>query len=47
MGMGSELIPGGEGVFDVVVDRKTIFSKDQEGRFPEPGEILKLLEDLV
>ena len=47
MRLGSELIPGGEGVFDVVVDRKKIFSKDQEGRFPEPGEILKLLEALV
>ena len=47
MRLGSELIPGGEGVFDVVVDRKKIFSKDQEGRFPDPGEILKLLEALV
>ena len=46
MGLGSELIPGGEGVFDIVVEKKRIFSKDQEGRFPEPGEVLKLLEAL-
>ena len=44
--MGSELIPGGEGVFNVAVEGKKVFSKDQEGRFPEPGEILKLLEAL-
>ena len=47
MRLGSELIPGGEGVFDVAVDRKNVFSKHQEGRFPEPGEVVKLLEALV
>jgi predicted Rdx family selenoprotein len=36
----AELIRGGGGVYDVVVDGKKIFSKDQVGRFPDPGEIV-------
>lgn len=38
-----ELIGGGGGVFDVVVDGRLIFSKHQTGRFPEPGEIAGLI----
>lgn len=38
-----ELIGGGGGVFDVVVDDRLIFSKHQIGRFPEPGEIAGLI----
>lgn len=41
----SELIKGDNGVFDVVVDGKLIFSKDEEGRFPEEREILALLAE--
>ncbi|MCH8264587.1 MAG: Rdx family protein [Proteobacteria bacterium] len=39
-----ELIGGGGGVFDVVVDGRLIFSKHQTGRFPEPGEIAGLID---
>jgi selenoprotein W-related protein len=35
-----ELIPGRGGIFDVEVDGKLIFSKHDEGRFPEDSEIL-------
>ncbi len=38
-----ELIGGGGGVFDVVVDGRLIYSKHQTGRFPEPGEIAGLI----
>ena len=40
--VGSEpkLIAGDNGIFDVEVDGKLIFSKDKAGRFPEDEEIL-------
>lgn len=41
--MESELVEGSNGVFDVVVDGKLIFSKHRTGRFPEPEEILDAL----
>ena len=31
---------GGGGVFDVVVDGELLFSKHDEGRFPENAEIV-------
>jgi predicted Rdx family selenoprotein len=37
------LIRGDGGIFDVIVDEETIFSKHEVGRFPEPEEILGLL----
>ena len=40
MGVEAELIRGGNGVFDVVVDGRRIFSKDAAGRFPEDEEVL-------
>jgi len=36
-------IPGSTGQFDVVVDGSLLFSKQSEGRFPEDGEVLTLL----
>jgi selT/selW/selH-like putative selenoprotein len=39
-----ELVAGSGGVFDVVVDGKKIFSKSAASRFPEEGEIVKLIE---
>ena len=39
-----ELIGGGGGVFDVVVDGETIFSKHKESRFPDHQEILDALK---
>ena len=35
------LVTGSKGVFDVVVDGDTIFSKGTEGRHAEPGEVLE------
>jgi selenoprotein W-related protein len=44
-GVKAQLTPGSSGIFDVVVDRKKIFSKQETGRFPENDEILSLLGD--
>ena len=35
------LVTGSKGVFDVVVNGETIFSKKTEGRHAEPGEVLQ------
>ena len=40
----SELIAGGGGIFDVIVDGKKIYSKFETGRFPNPGEVEGLIE---
>jgi selT/selW/selH-like putative selenoprotein len=34
-----QLIAGKDGIFDVIVDDKLVFSKLETGRFPEPGEV--------
>ncbi|HBH28043.1 MAG: Rdx family protein [Desulfofustis sp. PB-SRB1] len=39
-----ELVGGSGGIFDVEVDGTMLFSKGTVGRFPEPGELLTLLE---
>lgn len=36
--------PGPTGVFDVVVDDQLIYSKKEQGRHAEPGEVLGLFE---
>lgn len=41
-----ELIGGSGGVYEVVVDGKTIFSKASAGRFPEDTEILEAIRAL-
>jgi selT/selW/selH-like putative selenoprotein len=43
-GVESELICGGGGIFDVVVDGEMIFSKHELDRFPEPDEILAKIQ---
>ena len=40
------MIPTSGGVFEIIVNGSLIFSKKQLGRFPEEGEIVKLIEDL-
>ena len=40
----TELIPGSGGVYEIAVDGRTIFSKKQLNRFPEEGEILRLIK---
>ena len=37
----TELHKGSGGQFEVVLDGTLIFSKKQQGRFPEPAEILE------
>lgn len=37
------MIPGGRGVFDVRVDGELVFSKKMRNRFPEPGEIVEIV----
>jgi predicted Rdx family selenoprotein len=36
-------VPGEKSQFDVVADGRLIFSKQHEGRWPEPGEITRAL----
>ena len=43
MGIDAKLIKGDNGVFDVVADGRLLFSKDDQGRFPENSEVLELL----
>jgi len=43
-GVDAKLTAGGGGVFDVIADGKTIFSKKSVGRFPEAAEILGMLK---
>lgn len=38
-----ELIAASGGVFEVELDGRKIFSKAEQKRFPEEGEIVKLL----
>jgi selenoprotein W-related protein len=37
------LTPGSRGVFDVRCDGELVFSKFQQGRFPDVGEIIQLI----
>jgi selenoprotein W-related protein len=36
------LLTGSKGVFDVVVDGETLYSKQRTGRHAKPGEVLTL-----
>ena len=38
------LTPGSGGVFIVTVDGKVVYDKAATGRFPEPGEVVGLLQ---
>jgi len=42
-GVEAKLIKGSNGIFDVVVDGSKVFSKYETGRFPDPGEVVRLL----
>jgi selenoprotein W-related protein len=44
LGANTTLTPGSGGVFDVIVDGKTVFSKKSVGRFPDDGEVLEKLK---
>jgi len=40
----SRLVEGSNGVFTVRVDGKVVFSKDRQHRFPEKGELPRLMK---
>ena len=42
-GFDAEAIEGAKSQYDVIADGRLVFSKQEQGRFPEPGEILKAL----
>jgi selT/selW/selH-like putative selenoprotein len=42
-GADSELVEGTQGIFDVYVDDRLVFSKHREQRFPNPGEVVRLV----
>jgi predicted Rdx family selenoprotein len=43
LGISPELIAGKAGIFDVKADGELVFSKHKVDRFPEDGEVVKLL----
>jgi len=40
-----ELIKSSGGVFEVTVDGTLVFSKKKSSRFPEEGEVVRLIEN--
>ena len=42
-GIKVDLIKGSNGVFDVDIDGKVVYSKHTTGRFPNQGELLMLI----
>jgi selenoprotein W-related protein len=43
LGIESDLVASGGGVFEISVGGKLIFSKRSLGRFPRDGEVVELL----
>ena len=41
------LVPGSGGVFEVRVDGQSVFSRKEQGRFPESKELKQLVRDIV
>ena len=39
-----ELVSGSRGRFEITLDGELLFSKEQAGRFPKPGEVAGLFE---
>ena len=42
-----EFVTGSNGVFDVEVDDRLLFSKRAAGRHAEPGEVLRLFREQI
>jgi hypothetical protein len=42
-GHSAEIAEGAKSQFDVIADGETVFSKQREGRWPDPGEVLAVL----
>lgn len=45
-GLEPRLTAGSRGVFDVLVDGKRIFCKDESGGFPDEDDLLDEIDDL-
>ncbi len=41
------LIPASGGVFEVRLDGSLVYSKEQTGKFPAPGEVLQAVQGLM
>jgi len=41
------LVPSEPGTFDVFIEEVCIFSRKQEGRFPEPKELKQQIRDFI
>jgi selT/selW/selH-like putative selenoprotein len=39
-----EVVTGANGIFDVHVDGELVFTKSMLGRYPEPDEVVPLIE---
>ena len=46
-GIDAQMIEGAGGIFDVKADGEVVFSKHDEGRFPEHDEVLEALASRV
>ncbi len=44
LGITAQLIPGSNGVYDIVVDSNLIYSKHQTKQFPDNDEIIRLIK---
>jgi selT/selW/selH-like putative selenoprotein len=44
-GVEAELTDGTRGIFDVYADGRLVFSKHEQQRFPDPGEVVKLIRE--
>jgi predicted Rdx family selenoprotein len=42
-GIDASILEGAKSQFDVISDGKLVFSKEEQGRFPEEDELLELL----
>ena len=47
LGYDSALVVGKVGSFDVFVNGTLLYSKKKTGRFPNPGEVVQLIEDFL
>jgi hypothetical protein len=39
----AKVTPGAKSQFDVLADGRLVYSKQERGRFPEDGEVVRLL----
>ena len=45
-GVEPQLVKGDNGVLDVLIDGRMVFSKHRDGRFPAPGELARAIREL-